>query len=166
MATYGDTDFYISLSSAIGTGSGGIHDGEAIPSGDIVYLFSDKLGGNDKFMQKIKNLAMGTNYSNKNGKYKPSVRLDTCIIIKQTQADNTAEFNAQVTQIRKWHKAASNPIYLTIFSETDERNIALGVNPSTGAPIDYLKGYVTDFGWDVKGNIYYIKGLSFTACDY
>ena len=163
MTNYGDTGYYISLSSAIaGTPSA--------PSGVIVYLFSDQIGGTDKFMQKIKNLAMGTNYSNKNGKYKPSVRMNDCIIVKSSPSgtdDNTDEFNKQVTQIRKWHQVASNPIYLIVSSETDSnRNIALGINPSTGAAIDYLKGYVTDFSWDVKGNVYHIKGLSFTACDY
>lgn len=130
MVVYGDSGYYISVSTAIDGA-----DGEDVgPSGDIIYLWAEKYKPSRQNKDKMKEMANNNSYNNRMGKMARTVDLTKCIILDDdgNATTNTQSYNLKITLLDYWCDLAKAKIYLIITSVIDSKNVALsrsGANP-------------------------------------
>ena len=152
---------FIAISSTV-TGAGAATK----PSGTRVILWVPNKDFKESYdaMQKIKNMSLGMSYSNKDGKKKDGNIISTAYIIKHgAYGTNTEAFNAAVNQMRAFQKSGASPVYLLAANGIDDKTICLSTT-NAGVAVYYLKGYIKSFDWEIDGNIYIIKNLSWQEC--
>jgi hypothetical protein len=129
-------------------------------NGETVYMIFKAGGIDDRFLQKIKEIAAGVCTASRDGKRGCSINCTGGIVVKWTggvaSATNTAGFNL----VRQWilgkHDAGDAPFYLFMYNFVDTTYVKLGYGTN------YLKGYLSDFSTELKeGNVYYVKNLTF-----
>ena len=119
------------------------------PSGQIVYLETEKLKGMYKSLMKITKSAGGISFSSVSGKRDWANQLSKCYVRKYGAHTNTSAFNEYLDFFKSHTEMAESPIYLFVYDYVDTDYVKLGDG------VDYLKGYVTDFPWIKEGNLYY-----------
>ena len=158
--TYSATNFIAIGTTVSGAGDATKPDGTRV----ILWVPNKEFKGSYDALQRIKNMALGMSYSNKNGKKKDGNIISTAYIIKHgAYATNTEAFNAAVNQLRAFQKGGASPAYLVAANGIDNKTICLSTT-NAGVAVYYLKGYVKSFDWEIDGNIYLIKNLQWVEC--
>jgi len=161
MTDYDSTVYGICISTSI-TGSGTT----AYPAGDRMFFITDKINGNETFLQKIKEVAGGNSYSNKDGKRTCVITLGDCPIVS-----GSSVFNTMIPKLKDEHRAGQGVLYFWIKTlSSGAPNWGAAANTlyigytAAGAETNYMSGYCTTFKWEIEGNLYWIKSLSFKEC--
>jgi hypothetical protein len=147
MTTYGGSGF-VSVSTGItGSPSG--------PSGDNFLGFCESYYPIDKFKLKLKQNVDGSSYVSSKGKVARGVTITKCIIYDDdgNQTTNTEALNNRITFLRSLQDLSKRPAYLIITSNIDNKNVALSKGSGL-TQIDYMKGYIMEFGFKPTGNAY------------
>ena len=159
MTNYGDTSAKMIISS----GNAG-----SIPSGNIWYFWTPEVGGSYQAMMKIKQLAGGSSYSNRDGKRNWSIDLKDCYVVKNTGATITEEFNLIIAFLQTATKAGAAPCYLwlrnTVDNGTDSGYLHLGNNAACSSATHEIKGYVTSYNWKMMPGAMYKFDIKFQEC--
>ena len=130
----------------------------------IFYFWTPSVKGAYQNNSKIKQLTGGSSYSDRGGKRNWSVSLADCYVVKNQQATITAEFNIILDFLAKLCKTGAAPCYLWVVNEADNDNVALGNNAAASSQTDYMKGYVTDYSWEMLPGKLYKFNLKFQEC--
>ena len=154
---YGDTNATI----CIGTASG--------DSGTRYWLFCENWEMTDEYGQKISNLPAWQSYSDKTGKLKINISITNAYTITWTGAGagwttNTLAFNEFLNAMRNLHAAGDSPVYLSIQDCGNADLIDLGISPTDGSKLSYLKGYFTSIVSGLQGKTPIFKSMEFIWC--
>lgn len=167
MTIYGDTGYFISLSTGV-AGATPTH----YPTGDIIYLYAVEYEGTRSNKDKIKQMANNNSYSNRMGKIAREVDLRRCIILDDDAfaTDNTTSYNQKITLLDSWTGLGKTPLYLIITPKVDNPifvqpntnrvvNLALS-RTSAATSLDYFKSTITRINTKPIGGHYQVD-LSF-----
>ncbi len=154
----GATTNWISFSTTIAGSPSG-------PTGDVVYLQMQEIEGSFTNESKISNIAGGSSFSSKIGKYKNEIVLRNGIIYIEEGSDSDiiVAFNRRIAQLMKWKKSGTSPIYLIADPDGSSSNLSLMVDNSDTV-YDYCKGNITDIDWRFSEGEYKIDMIRFQEC--
>jgi hypothetical protein len=163
MTTYGDTGYYISLSSGI-AGASPTH----YPTGDIIYLYADEWEFVRENKDKQKEMGNNQSYNNRYGKISRECDLRRCVIYDDDgeASTNTNSLNNKITLLDSWCGISKSAIYLIITPSIDNPNfiqpntnrvvnVALS-RTGTSTVVDYLKGVLRRASIKPRGNVYFM----------
>ena len=151
MTTYGDSSYYISISTAI-TGTGNTTG----PSGDIIYLWAESYSPSRQNKDKIKQMANNNSYNNRMGKILREVGLTKCVLLDDdgNATTNTDSYSLKINLLDYWCDLSGSAVYLIITSDVDNVNVSL--SRSGSSPQYYMKGVITRIRTTPTGNVYLV----------
>lgn len=150
MVSYGDSSYYISISTAI-NGADSVTVG---PSGDIVYLYAESWLNPRANKDKIKQMANNNSYNNRMGKMAREINFTKCVMMDDdaTPSTNTESYNNKITLLDKWCSLGESKVYVIVTSTIDSKNVALSRSGSSA--VFAIKCTPTRFRPKPSGGIY------------
>ena len=160
MTDYGDSGAKIQISTTY-TGSAG----SETPTGSIFYFWAVSWRKLRKALMKIKELAGGNSYSNKDGKRTVDVTFKDWVVVPWSTYNNTEAYNACEDFFAIQTKTGASPCYLFVLNEVDNTYLKLGHNAACTSQTRYLKGYALEQeSAQNQGNIYMYPAIKFKEC--
>ena len=156
MVTYGDSGYYISVSTAInGADSETVGPDE---TKDIIYFWAESYKPDRQNKDKMKEMANNNSYNNRMGKMARRVDLTKCILLYDDTGEavsNTQSYNRKITLLDSWCAIDSAAVYLIIASKIDNVNVALSRITGT-TPRYALKCALKRISTKPVGNVYMV----------
>lgn len=136
--------------------------GSETPTGDIIYLWCEKISINDKSEDRVRVLSNYTSLKIPTGKMSLGVTLGNVIIGKFVSGTATEELDVVRNFIREHSvKIGGTKVYIFVKNIADDKYVKLGWNTSH-TQIRYYYGYPEPTTWEMdKGKMYKAMSLKF-----